>query len=152
MSESPALTVAQLGEILFTQARAGNGFLTVSATVNGERMTLTDVSVDPMTLSLNFSLANQHTDDIDMIGSKRLRWLFPRIGTNNDAIDVLKIDIRRTVNVEPLLVGFDGNRRGWSILQMISQHDGSFVAQEMAFVPADLPVPVVASGDNHSSN
>lgn len=141
--EPESLTVASLMQLLYNQVKAGNGHHSVTSTLDGVNYSIASVANDPGQLALIFGVRDRDAD-VDVWGSKRIRWLFPRIGTNNDGIDVLRIDVKRTLGIEPLLIGYDGNRKGWTILSVVPQDtEGSnFIAQEIAFLPtSDAPKP-----------
>lgn len=133
--EPHCITVGELAKLLFAQITAGNGNHSVRATMDGKGYDIANVANDPGQLSLVFKVANREHDDIDIWGSKRLHWMFPRVGQNNEGMDVLRVDLRRTLGVEPILVAFDGNRRGWSILTIVKPSEtAEFVAQEVFFL------------------
>lgn len=141
-TQSESITVVKLAEILFAQCKAGNGHHSVACTLEGANYAIASVANDPDQLSLVFQVENRDKPDVDLFGSKRIRWLFPRIGTNNQGMDVLKIDVSRTLAVPPILIGYDGNRRGWSILTMLKDGE-TYIAQESAFVPSEQPVNMI---------
>ena len=63
-------------------------------------------------------------------------WQGPRIGTCGEPVDKLMIGMGRVRAIPDLIVGFDGERDGWTIGASFRTEDGDdFEFREVAFVP-----------------
>ena len=65
-------------------------------------------------------------------------WMYPAIGTCGNPIDKLRIALCRVRAVPDLIIGFDGERNGWTIGGSFRTSAGDdFEFREVAFIPQE---------------
>lgn len=62
-------------------------------------------------------------------------WYYPRIGTCDDPIDSLRIEISRVRVIPDLIVMFDGTRNGWVLGASFRVNENDFEFKELRFIP-----------------
>lgn len=71
-------------------------------------------------------------------GNKSIFWQGPRIGTCGNPVDRLRVSLGRVMAIDDLIVGYDGDRDGWSVGASFRTLDGDdFECRELYFIPRE---------------
>jgi len=77
-------------------------------------------------------IIHSHLGRIEIETDRPIEWVSSEI--YKEPLDVLEIEIMRTLSIEPLHLRYDGHRNGWSICTELYTEDETRLI-ERAFVP-----------------